>query len=431
MKRSIIKYVLLLTAVFIISGCFDIKREIKIYPNGGGVEKMYVVMDKEFFDVMKTYASMDPTGRARKKLDTLNDNTLLNWGLTADLQRTPGLSLKDLIITNLPEGAKQIYIQYSFDEPTAILRVIKEVTYSFSNQLNVVYSTLKFFDEGDKLRYKSVVRNASRSFDDSLALSLFSSLINTKSITQTIEFPFEVSSSNAQSQADKSLTWNFTLHDALFNQVEMTAEMTKEEELDITYAEKVDKTIEKVSKTNNPMIRVQVYNANKEPVKIGAGVIISEGTLVTNYELMNIIEGQGYFSVILQNDSLAGVDDMKEKDLVEPLDLVFLRFNNLEKPKTLKFASLDVRYGDKLKVLYYPNALSSVVYSMDCSVTGLKNFGKNSKVIEVKPNKPLSIQGGALFNDKGEFVGLITQAYSGEVGKLYAIPAMYIRTYAK
>jgi hypothetical protein len=416
--------------MFTISGCFDIKRDIKIYPNGSGIEKMHVTLDKEFFDIMQTYASMDPTKKARKKLDTLNDNTLFNNGLTADVQRTPGLALKDLIITNTTDGGKEISITYIFDDPSAILRIITEATYSFSNQLNIIYSTLKFFDEGDKLRFKSVVRNASRSFDDSLALALFAKEIQTKSITQTIEFPFDVTASNAQTQTDRTLTWNFSLYDALYNQVEMTVEMVREQGIDINYADKIDKTIEKISKNNNPMIRVQVYNANKEPVKIGAGVIIEDGVLVTNYELMNIIEGQGYFSVILQNDSLAGVDEMKEKDLVEPLDLVFLRFNNFEKTKTLKFAPLDVQYGQKLKILYYPNALSSVVYSMDCSVTGTKNFGK-SKVIEVKPNKPLSIQGGALFNEAGEFVGLVTQAYTGEVGKIYAIPAMYIRAYAK
>lgn len=412
--------------MFTISGCFDINRDIKIYPNGGGVEKMSVTLDKEFFELMKTYASLDPTGRAKHKLDTLNDNSLLDRGLTADLQRTPGTSLKDLFITNLSDGGKQISFTYTFDDPSALIRIIKEGTFSFSNQLNVIYATLKFIDDGETIKYKSVVRNASRSYDDSLALSTFSVLIHSKKIIQTIEFPFDVTASNAMTQTGNVLTWDFSMNDALFNQVEMTADFTRPQGIDLPYAEKIDKTIEKVDKNKSPLVRVQVYNASKEAVKIGTGIIISDGVIATNYTLMDLIEGQGYFSVIMQNDSLAGIDEMRERDLVPSLDLVFLRFNNFEKTKTLKTASLDVKYGEKMKVLYYPNTLSPVVYSMDCNVTGIKAFG-NSKVIEVKPNKPLSIQGGALFNENGEFAGMITIAYSGEVGKLYAIPAMYIK----
>jgi hypothetical protein len=426
MKRLLILYTLLLAASIAFSGCFDIKRDIKIYPNGSGVEKMYVTIDKEFFSLMQTYAAMDNSGRMRRKLDSLNDNTLFYGGITTDIQRAPGISLRDLVLTNKPDGGKEIYINYTFDDPSAIIRVMNELTYSFSNQLNVIYATLKFFDEGDKLNFKSVVRNASRSFDDSTALSLFSSLISTSRITESIEFPFDIVSSNAQSQADKTLTWDFSMRDAVYNQVEMTAELVREQGIDLPYAEKIDKTIERVSKNKNPMIRVQVYNANKEPVKIGAGVIIGDGLLVTNYALLDVMEGRGYFSVIMQNDSLAGIDEMREKDLVPSLDLVFLRFNNFERTKTIKYASLDVKYGQKLKLLYFPNTLSSIVYSMDATVTGTKKFGK-SKVIEVKPNKPVTIQGGALFNEAGEFVGMITAAYSGEVGKLYAIPSMYIK----
>jgi hypothetical protein len=412
--------------MFTISGCFDINRDIKIYPNGGGVEKMSVTLDKEFFELMKTFASLDPTGRAKHKLDTLNDNSLLDRGLTADLQRTPGTSLKDLFITNLSDGGKQISFTYTFDDPSALIRIIKEGTFSFSNQLNVIYATLKFIDDGETIKYKSVVRNASRSYDDSLALSTFSVLIHSKKIIQTIEFPFDVTASNAMTQTGNVLTWDFSMNDALFNQVEMTADFTRPQGIDLPYAEKIDKTIEKVDKNKSPLVRVQVYNASKEAVKIGTGIIISDGVIATNYTLMDLIEGQGYFSVLMQNDSLAGIDEMRERDLVPSLDLVFLRFNNFEKTKTLKTASLDVKYGEKMKVLYYPNTLSPVVYSMDCNVTGIKAFG-NSKVIEVKPNKPLSIQGGALFNENGEFAGMITIAYSGEVGKLYAIPAMYIK----
>lgn len=430
MKFLIIKIFIVFFAAISISGCFDIRREIKFYPNGGGIEKLYITLEKEFFDTFQTYASYDKTGRQKRKLDSLMNNELLQRGILTDVLRTGGTSVKDVLVTDKSDGSKVIYIEYTFDEPAAINKIVKEATYSFSNQLNINFTTLKFYDETDKVRFKYIVRNASRSFDDSLALAVFSSIIASKRISTSIEFPFDVTTSNSNSQSGNIVTWEFPLYDALYNQIEMNAEMKKQEGLDLPYAEKVEKQVEKIDKNKNPLIRVQVYNANKEPVKIGTGVIVKDDELVTNFTLMNLIEGQGYFSVILNNDSLAGVDEMQESDLDQKGDLVILRFNNFEKVKPLKYAAMDVKYGDKVRIFYYPNTLSSVVYSMEGTITGQKKWNKIS-LVEIKPAKPISLDGGAVFNDNGEFVGLVTTAFDGEVGKLYLIPAMYIRMKVK
>jgi len=317
---------------------------------------------------------------------------------------------------------------YMFDEPTALTNIVKQTTFSFSNQLNIIFNTVKFIDDQGILRFKEVIRNASRAYDDSLALLVFNDVLATKKITQQIELPFDVTASNAPTQTGNTLTWVTNMYDVLYNQIEMTADMTKPEGLTLTYADKIDKTIGKVSAKDNPLIRVQVYNGNKEPVKIGTGIVLKDNLLVTNFHLMDLIGGGGFFSVILNNDSLAGIDEMTEKDIDQDDDLVFLRFTNNEKARYFKIATMEsVIYGSKVKIYYYPNALSSVVYSMDGSVTGIKKWTKNTSCIEIKPAKPLSIEGGAVFNENGEFVGIITQAFNGEVGKLYLVPGVYIR----
>jgi hypothetical protein len=430
MKFLILKIFAVFFIAISISGCFDIRREIKFYPNGGGIEKLYITLDKAFFDTFQLLASYDQTGRQKKKLDSLMNNELLQRGILTDVLKTGGTSVKDVLVTDKNDGSKEIYIEYTFDEPAALTKIVKEATYSFSNQLNINFSTLKFYDEPDKIRFKYVVRNATRSFDDSLALATFSSVIASKKISTSIEFPFEVTGSNSNSINGNIVTWEYPLYDALYNQIEMNAEMKKQEGLDLPYAEKVEKQLEKIDKNKNPLIRIQVYNANKEPVKIGTGIIVKDDELVTNFALMNLIEGQGYFSVILNNDSLAGVDEMQESDLDPKGDLVILRFSNYEKVKPLKYASMDVKYGDKVRIYYYPNTLSSVVYSMEGTITGQKKWNKIS-LVEIKPAKPVSLDGGAVFNDNGDFVGLITIAYDGEVGKMYLIPAMYIKTKVK
>ncbi|KXK41488.1 MAG: hypothetical protein UZ05_CHB002003114, partial [Chlorobi bacterium OLB5] len=87
-----------------------------------------------------------------------------------------------------------------------------------------------------------------------------------------------------------------------------------------------------------------------------------------------------------------------------------------------------VKYGDKVKLFYYPNTLSSVVYSMDGTMTATKKWTKNCSVVEIKPKKPISLDGGAVFTESGDFLGMITKAYEGEVGKLYLVPAEYIKS---
>ncbi len=422
---------MLIPLVLSVSGCFDVYRDIKMYPNGSGIEEIRIVLDRDFFDTFESYAAADQSGRGKNKLDTLKDNMLFYSGLMDDLQRTPGTSVKDLVITDKQDGSKEIYIKYSFDEPQALIDIVNEATFSFSNQLNIIWETIKFLQDENDLKFKYVLRKANRAYNDELALNMFSGLLLSKSVTVNFDFPFEVTTSNAQSQAGKLLTWTASLNDIVYEQVEMTAEMNPDKGLDLTYAEKVEKDISKVSKKNSPLIRVQVYNANKEPVKIGTGIVIKEDFLVTNFELMNIMDGRGFFSVIMNNDSLAGIDEMLESDLVPKLDLVFMRFNNYEETKPLKYAPIDILFGSKVKILYFPNPLSSIVYSMEGTISGTKKWSKKTKIVEIKPAKPLNIEGGAVFNEKGEFVGMVTKAYSGEIGKIYVIPGMYIKAQAK
>lgn len=429
MKRLSIRIFGLIILALFISGCFDVERNIEMYPNGGGVEEMRVTLDKDFFDTYQTYALSDQTGRAKGELDTLKDNVEFYNELMADLQRTPGTSIKDLLITDKDDGAKEIYIKYSFDDPQALTNIVKEGLFRYSNQLNVIWETIKFMLDDNTLKFRYFIRKANRAYNNEMALSMFSGLIASKTVTINYEFPFAVTTSNAQSQAGNLLTWTVSMNDIVHNQVEMTAEMTPDEGLDLTFAEKVEKDITRVSKKRNPLIRVQVYNANKEPVKIGTGVIVDEDILVTNFELMNIMEGRGFFSVILNNDSLAGIDEMREGDLVPLLDLVYLRFNNMEKTRSLKFAPIKIPDGTPVKILYYPNPLSSIVYSMNAKVSDTKKWGEDNKIIEVQPSKPLSLGGGAVFDEKGEFVGMVTQAFNGEVGKIYVVPGLYIRAH--
>lgn len=426
---NIILLPVLLVALLLSAGCFDVKREIKLNPDGSGLENMYVTLDKEFFERMNILATSDVTGKWKKRLDSANDNSMIENRIRMEMQKIGGTSVKEVKITTNPDGTKDIYLQYSFDEPAILIKTLKELTFSWSNQMPVQFSTLKFqYDEG-YLLFRHTTRKAERSFNDELMNSVFSAMYPYKKVSYSIEFPFEVKESNAIISSGRTLTWEMTMENIMFNQQTDTASLEKDPTLELTYAEKIDRSIGKVSQKDNPLIRVQVYNRNKEPVKIGTGVVLKHGLLVTNFTLMNLIEGAGYFSVILPSDSLAGIDEMTEKDLDEKQDLVYLRFGSADKFKPIKYAPVaNVKYGDKVKLFYYPNTLSSVVYSMDGNVSGIKKWTGKTSVIEIRPNKPISIEGGAVFTDSGDFLGMITREFDGEVGKIYLVPAEYVKS---
>jgi len=415
--------------LFISSGCFDVKREIVMNPDGSGDENLYVTLDKEFFERMNILATSDATGKWKKRADSVNDNTMIEDRIKMDMGRVGGTSVKEVKVTSNADGTKEIFLQYHFDEPIVLLKVIKECTFTWSNQLPVQFSTLKFqYDEGD-LFFKHTTRKAERSFDDELMNSVFSPTYASKKVSYSITFPFDVKESNAMTSSGRTLSWEMTFDNIMFNQQTDTASLVKDPTLELTYAEKIDRSIGKVSQKENPLIRVQVYNRNKEPVKIGTGIVLKDGLLVTNFELMNLIEGAGFFSVILPSDSLAGIDEMTEKDLDQKQDLVFLRYGAPDKFKPIKYATVSsAKYGDKVKLFYYPNTLSSVVYSMEGMMSAVKKWTSNTSLIEIKPNKPISLDGGAVFNEAGDFLGMITKAYDGEVGKIYLVPAEYIKS---
>ncbi len=426
MRESILRYLVLFSFLISIAGCFDVKRDIKIYPNGGGEEKMYITLDKEFFEVLQTYAAQDPTGKAKEKLAIVSVNEVFQPKLYSEMLKTGNTSIQDCIITDKPNGSKEIYIDYTFDDPSAIVRMVSSATNWFSTNPEVVYSASKFTDESGLVRYKNFYKNASRAFNDDLANSLFQSLMMSHHVEQSITFPFDVTASNATSTSEKTCTWSYSINDAMFNNVELTAEMNNPGGIDLPYAEKIEKVV-KVDQKSNPLIRVMVYNANKEWVKTITGIVIKDDELVTSFKLMDLIEGQGYFSVRLNNDSLAGIDEMRETDLDQSMDLCFMRFGNFEKVKPLKYAPIEVSPGSSVKIMYHPNTLSSVVYIMDGTLTGTHKMSGNY-IYEVKPKKPISLEGGAVFNENGEFMGMITPAYMGEVGKLYVVPALYIKS---
>ncbi len=116
--RKILLFPVVFLFVLSFTGCFDMKREIKMNPDGSGLENMYVTLDKGFFEKMTALAELDKTGKWKKKLDSVNNDGILESSIIAALGRVGGTSMKELKVTPKEDGSKEIYLQYSFDAPS-------------------------------------------------------------------------------------------------------------------------------------------------------------------------------------------------------------------------------------------------------------------------------------------------------------------------
>ena len=432
MKTTIIKFLLLIPLIFSLSGCFDVKREISYFANGGGEEKLAITIDKEFFTTLQSFASQEGNSRIRSMLDTVMTDDLLQPRLYKEVQKAINTSIKEVIIKVNPDGSKEIDINYSFDDPACIVRIVSAATGWFATNPELVYSSAKFSIDSGEVRFRQSIISAFRAFNYDLENSSFKNMMLSKNVTQDIKFPFDITTTNAMSQQGNTCSWTYSLYDALYGKVEALANMTLPEGLDLPYAEKIVH-IEKVDTKSNPLVRIMIYNPNKEWVKTISGVTIKDDKgvtiLVTSLKMLNIIEGQGYWSVKMNNDELAGIDEMRENDTDPKMDLCFLRFSNFERIKSLNFASSYVTTGQKVKIFYHPSASAPVTYIIDGVLTGTTQMSGNT-IYEIKPDKllPNDAGGGAIFNMDGQFLGMLTDSYIGDVSKIYAIPASYIKT---
>jgi len=172
------------------------------------------------------------------------------------------------------------------------------------------------------------------------------------------------------------------------------------------------------AQASNSIVRVNVLAAGGTPLKIGSGIVIGPGRVITNCHVTN---GGAGIRVKIGNSQLdASVSIADEKH-----DLCQLSVSGLGAPAVSVGRSSGLRVGQKVYAIGSPMGLDLTI--SDGMISSLRETPEGSVIQTTAPVSPGS-SGGGLFDENGTLVGVITFQSSQGQNLNFAIPAEWINT---
>lgn len=187
---------------------------------------------------------------------------------------------------------------------------------------------------------------------------------------------------------------------------------------------------EKAREVAESVVKVQCL------AKSGSGFVIDadSGYVVTNY---HVIEGEADISVVLYNRTAKGLEKVKKDEVrivaFNPyFDLALLKIENLDGVK-LEHAYLgryeDVRLGDPVFAVGSPLGLERTVSQ---GIVSNRNRAMGGLIyIQTTAAINPGNSGGALFNDRGEVIGVTNMKILGGESLGFAIPVHHLKDFLR
>ncbi|MBS1492009.1 MAG: hypothetical protein JST55_00780 [Bacteroidetes bacterium] len=195
MKKFYKQILILLPFVFLFSSCVDITRNIKLNKDGSGSETMNINISSQFFQMMKGLAALDTT----KKIDVYQDSTIISE-IKKNFKGNDLIELKDLTSANTPDSGKNLKVDYDFKDIKAIAVSMDDDEASKSK------SSIYMKEQGDIIKFYYEMANQDSENDNSMS-ELNGQMFEGRQFILSIEFPYDVISSNATTQEGRKLTW--------------------------------------------------------------------------------------------------------------------------------------------------------------------------------------------------------------------------------
>lgn len=165
----------------------------------------------------------------------------------------------------------------------------------------------------------------------------------------------------------------------------------------------------------------------------GTGVIISRGYVMTNYHII----GKG----LPEKDGVKNFCDMiiagrRPQNLLfkadpvysDPLlDLALLHFGNTVGAKPLKLSGCAIKTGEKICVI--GNGKGEGLSIVDGIISDTQREIGHRRLVMISAPVTMGYSGGPVFNQFGEFIGVVTGGREDATAMNYAIPAAVIRKF--
>lgn len=228
-------FLLLISASLIFSSCISFKREIVLNKDGSGKEKMTITFDKLFYEMISSMTSfMDPS-RKEGFLDSLYNDEIFMSETRAKYDSIPGIKLIDFLTIKNPDSSNSFTIDYEFD---SVYKIGSSSLTSVKAQQEEMSDATVLFDKSDNKNiifrfnyqnkmYDSTMQNQSDTVSDQL-LQGMADMFEGGKIEVTVDFPYEVISSNSDSSAGNRLFWNSSLKETILNKEFLMEAVMKE-----------------------------------------------------------------------------------------------------------------------------------------------------------------------------------------------------------
>lgn len=172
------------------------------------------------------------------------------------------------------------------------------------------------------------------------------------------------------------------------------------------------------AQASGSIVRVNVLAANGMQIKIGSGVVIGPGRIITNCHVTNGGSSLRIKSGNAQFDASVSIAD-------EQHDLCQLSVSGLNAPGVAIGSSSHLRVGQKVYAIGSPMGLDLTI--SDGMISSLRETPEGAVIQTTTPVSPGS-SGGGLFDENGTLVGIVTFQSTQGQNLNFAIPAEWINT---
>lgn len=177
-----------------------------------------------------------------------------------------------------------------------------------------------------------------------------------------------------------------------------------------------EKAIQEVASEGRAVVFIKTYDKNKKPLSTGSGFITnSSGVILTNYHVID----SAYSAEVVLNDRISyPVKSVLNYDVNR--DIAVLKIEGKSFPAARLGSSAALADGEEIVAIGSPQGLQNTISTGVVNTALINIFGRNFIQITA-PIGPGS-SGGALFNLKGEVVGITTLARREGQNINFAIP---------
>lgn len=214
-SKFILSFVIFIFCTIVFSSCLSIDRNIKINKDGSGEESMKITFQKEFYEIMSSMTALMDSTRKQGYLDSLYNDDIFLSQTRQKYDSIPGINLISLTSEKGSDSSNSLIIRYNFDSVKKIGESLENVKKEGDNSISKAVWNNKdnkiFFEYlYEQSPGKNIISDSSESEMESL-----STLFDGGGYNITIDFPFNVISSNAVSVNGNTLTWKYSMPDII------------------------------------------------------------------------------------------------------------------------------------------------------------------------------------------------------------------------